>query len=337
MSASPNAASWSVWTAAGTLAVVTTRNPLYLVLIGAAVGASYLSRDHGTATRGAWRLILRIGLVVAVVGIGFNLLTVHAGDHVIVSLPDAVPIVGGAVTVNALVYGLASAAALLDLLLIAATFSAAVDRPSLLRLVPEQFVASGVAAVVALSVFPQTLRAAAEVREAQATRGFRVRSARDLTPLLVPTLRLGLEHAFDLAEAMESRAFGSGIAAPAMGRRRLSLGLLAGSTAVVMLGLARPLLAAPPALVAVVALLRPGAHRRARRERYRPFTWGPMDAVVVGAAALAAGLLMATLLGSDALSYAPYPSLGWPPFSLPPALAGLCLAAPAVVGLWSTR
>ena len=337
MTGPPNAVSWSVWAAVGTLAVVTTRNPLYLTLAGAAAGSAYLSHDHGTAARGAWRLILRLGVFVAAVGVGFNLLTVHTGDRVLINLPDAIPIVGGAITLNALVYGAASAVALLDLLLIAATFSAAVDRPSLLRLVPDQFVAPGVAAVVALSVFPQTLRAAAEVREAQATRGFQVRSARDLAPLLVPTLRLGLEHAFDLAEAMESRAFGSGIAGYRADRRRLALGLAAAAAAVLLVGIDRPLIAALPAAAAAAALLGPGLVRHAPRERYRQFTWGHSDAVCLATTLTAATLLLVTLVTSDVLAFAPYPSLTWPPFALAPGLADLLLVVPAVIGAVSTR
>ncbi|HET9015146.1 MAG TPA: energy-coupling factor transporter transmembrane component T [Thermomicrobiaceae bacterium] len=334
MSGRPNAASWLAWSGAATLAVVATRNPLYVTLAGAAVGASFLSLDRGTTACGAWRLILRVGLVVAAIGVGFNLLTVHAGDLVLANLPASLPIVGGPITGNALVYGLASAVALLDLLLVAATFSSAVDRPALLRLVPDAFVAPGVAAVIALSIFPQTLRAASEVREAQATRGFQVRSPRDVVPLLVPTLRLGLEHAFDLAETMESRAFGSGVVArrPAS-RRLLGAGLVLATASVILFGLDDNAGGVVSALAALAILVAPSLWRRERHPRYRPFSWGLADAAVLGASALALVLLVTALVGSSALAYSPYPALTWPPLAASTAAADVLLVTPALVAL----
>src|SRR6185437_11361019 len=68
---------------------------------------------------------------------------------------------------------------------------------------------AGVAAIIGLSFFPQMIVAIREVRDAQSSRGFKVRSVRDVAPLIIPTLFLGLEHAFNLAEAMESRGFGA--------------------------------------------------------------------------------------------------------------------------------
>ncbi|MDI3339584.1 MAG: energy-coupling factor transporter transmembrane component T, partial [Sphaerobacter sp.] len=249
------------------------------------------------------------------------------GDHVLARLPRSLPIIGGPLTLNALVYGLVSALALLDLLLLAATFSAAVERAALLRLVPGSLAAVGVAAVVGLSVFPQTLRAVRDVQEAQAARGFRVRSIRDVPPLLVPVLQLGLEHAFDLAEAMESRAFGHG--RPARIPPFLAVGAVLGAAAAALaLGLGQPVAAAGcllPLLGLLVAM-----HRGGGRGRYRPVTWTWPDGVALASAAVAALIIVASL-GSTALSYAPYPRLTWPPFALAPGLAALLLAVPALL------
>lgn len=339
MSAQPNPLAWLGWAGAAALVIVATRNPLYLLLAGAALGTVYLSLDRPSGTRAAWRIILRIGGVVALLSVLFNLLTVHSGDRVFARLPASIPIVGGPLTLNALVYGLTSALALLDLLLVAAVFSAAVDRAALLRLVPAPLAPAGLAAIVALSVFPQTLQALREVRDAQAARGFQVRGARDLPPLLVPVLHLGIEHALDLAETMECRAFASSVAARPIDRRLAAPALLVGTAAVVSFALGHGPLAAAllaAALAALAAAL--AASRGAPRGRYHPLTWGVPDLLLLASAGLSAALTVATLITSHALVFSPYPRLLWPEFAAAPGVAGLLLVCPALVAAgWDRR
>lgn len=321
---------WVAWAAATALLIVTTRNPLYLLIVGAALIAVHLSLDRQTAAQAAWGTVLRIGVVVASLNVLFNLLTVHSGDRVLARLPESIPIAGGPLTLNALVYGLTSALALLNLLLLAAAFSAAVDRAALLRLVPGQFASVGVAAIVALSIFPQTLRALRDVRQAQAARGFQIRSVRDLPPLVVPVLNLGLEHAFDLAEAMESRAFGAATAPTReLSRGMLVVALSTAAAGVVVFGLGYRLIAAVLALPLLATLGLMLLRGQGRRSRYRPIVWTHSDLVALGAIMLALLLVVGSVPGG-ALAYAPYPRLEWPPFARAPGIAGLLLIAPAL-------
>lgn len=337
MNAPVNPIPWLAWGGAATLIVVATRNPLYLALVGAAVGVVRLSLPGLGTSAFAWRTVMRIGMAVAVLMVLFNLLTAHAGDFVLFRLPDGLPIVGGPWTLNALVYGAASAGALLDLLLITATFSAVVDRTALLRLLPSQFAAVGVAAIVALSAFPQTLRAMATVREAQLARGFRIRSARDLPPLVVPVLHLGLEHAFDLAETMETRAFGSSLATAPPSRPLLWLALAGAVGAIVAFALGFFL---PAALLGIgsgaAGICSFSGGRRSVRGRYREMAWSGADVTVLVAALVSAGLISVAIASSSALVYSLYPRLAWPPFGVIPGLACLLLVAPALlVSRWS--
>lgn len=328
-----NPVAWLVWAGAASLLVVSTRNPLLLATCGVAILIVYLSLEHGSSARAAWATVLRIGLVVALLSIVFNLATVHIGDHVIAHIPAVLPIVGGPITLNALLYGCSSAAALLNLMLIAATFSAAVDRASLLRLVPARFAAVGVAAIVALSIFPQTLRAVRDVRAAQAARGFRVRSVRDVPPLIVPVLHLGLEHAFDLAETMESRAFGAQIGTTEAPRLPLGVGLvaLAGGVVSFALGEFSAALACWGLSVIMLALvMRRGGGES--RSRYRALRWQASDIAEVILAVASGGLITTALLTSTTLSFTPYPRLTWPSFALGPGIAALLLVAPALLG-----
>ncbi len=327
-----NPVAWLAWGAAATLAVVTTRNPLYLTLTGVSVAVARLATPRASLTAAAWSVMLRVGLAIAAVSVLFNLLTAHVGDHVLARLPGSLPIAGGPLTLNALVYGLASALALLDLLLVAATVTSGVDRAEALRLVPARLASAGVAAIIALSILPQTLTAAREVREAQAARGFQPRSVRDLRPLIVPVLHLGLEHAFDLAQAMESRSFGASLPHPGARRPALAaLALLLATLAAVAFGAGRGALAAGAAIgaIGVLALGRERA-ARAHRSRYREVVWHANDVAVVIAASAATALTVVALLApGDPLSYSPYPYLVWPPFAIGPGLAALLLAAPA--------
>lgn len=327
-----NPVTWLGWSVAAALVAVSTRNPLYLVLLGAAVGAVYLSLDRRSAPVRAWSTVLRVGALVATISILFNALTVHTGSHVIFRLPGEIPIVGGPITLNALVYGVSSAITILNLLVIGVTFNSAVDRAELLRLVPRQFVHAGMAALIALSIFPQILRALREVREAQMARGFQVRSARDLPPLIVPILHLAMEHALNLAEAIESRAFGHGASGRPANRLLLGLALAGTGCGVVLFGLGHSAAAAALALASIalfaLAILR--AHPPARG-RYRPLEWTRRDLTVAGSAAASALLVALSLATSDRLSYSPYPYLTWPPFAVAPGLACALLVAPALI------
>ena len=303
---------WLLWAGGCTLVVATTRNPLYLALVLLGAGGAYrAARDGGTVreTGGIdamrWAVIVRVVLSLLGVSVLFNVLTVHAGDRVFARLPDVLPVIGGIIggplTVNALVYGLLAALATLTLLLTFAAVNAAVGYADLLRLLPTPLAGFGVTLTVAIGFLPQTFSALAEVREAQAVRGLPPpRGVRDLPPLLLPVLALGLERAVSLAEAMAARGFGM-----------------------------------PTPLVRVRT---GGGVPRARRTTYRSLPWRVLDTVTAAGAVLSAlGVALSATIG-NALIYYPYPTLLPPPFAplvvvmLAPLLLPALLTAYAAVG-----
>src|SRR5687768_15775147 len=119
-----NPVAWLAWLIAAAIVIASTRNPLYLAIAGSSAWSVYLSmsRQSRSASALAWRTALRLGLIVAGLTISFNLLTVHVGDRVLYTLPEAIPIFGGPATLNALAYGATSAGAILTLMIVAATF-----------------------------------------------------------------------------------------------------------------------------------------------------------------------------------------------------------------------
>lgn len=330
---------WLSWSAAAMLLVVLTRNPVLLGLSGLAIMIVRVSNpSEGGAERLSWWLIIRIAGIVASVSVVFNLLTVHVGDRTFAHLPKSIPIIGGALTMNAFIYGLAGGLALMDLILVAATFSTVVDRGELIQLLPASFGAAGTATIVALSIFPQTLRAVREVHDAQASRGFRIRSIRDVEPLVVPVLHLGLEHAFELAESIEARGFGRGQQRDLPWDRpieqfALPFGLALATGGIVMAGLGRLF---PGCIMVGVGVLVPFLFRRSRVKRhpgrYRPRSWTGSDKLIIVSSASSSILLLIALIFTSSLEYSPYPTLDWPRLSLLPLIAAVLFVIPAISG-----
>ncbi|HLI50716.1 MAG TPA: energy-coupling factor transporter transmembrane component T, partial [Thermomicrobiaceae bacterium] len=219
---------------------------------------------------------------------------------------------------------------------IAATFATVVDRSALIRLLPPSFGTAGTAVVVALSIFPQTLRAAGEVREAQTARGFQVRSIRDLEPLFVPVLHLGLEHAFELAESVEARGFGrrrsAQIHSSARRRAGAPAGLILAAAGVIVAGLGHLFIGCLLLATGVLLLLlvNRGVSRR-RPSRYRPVFWNGFEIICTLTAAVSASLLLIALVVTSDLEYSPYPNLGWPSLDVLPLVAVVLLIIPAFV------
>jgi energy-coupling factor transport system permease protein len=278
-----------------------------------------------------WLMGRLVGWLVGV-SVVMNLLLTRAGDWPLISLPRDWPGLGGDLTLNALLFGLLAALSLLVVLAAWAVFNAAVGQGDLLSLVPRPLYLAGAAGAIALTFVPGMLRAAREIGEAQAVRGHRARGWRDLPPLAVPLLSLGLERGLSLAEAMEARGFGATLGAPGRSGWWLAVGLAA-------LALGGPLLLASPwPALGFLALAGGGLAlwlglRQAGpgRSRYRRQRWRPGDTLVAGLALASLALLVAARLSGDtSLDYAVYPTLTPPPVSawvlaLPPLLLGPAL------------
>ncbi len=326
---------WLIWLAAVVTVVSLVGNPLYLLLLFLALGlvAQAARRsERGTPVPVAPE---RFALVVVPVAALFNALFTPAGSTVLVRLPERWPVIGGAVTAEALLYGATNGLALAMLLAAFSALVAAVPTRELIRLVPRAFYPLAVVLSISVSFVPAVLRQLEQVREAQAVRGHRMRGVRDWFPLFLPLLVGGLERALQLAEALTARGF---VLPPAARRRRWQLlivgallALLAGLLA--LLGGARPagwLLLGSGTLLLALLLWRMGRGREGTT--YRRLPWSLRDGwVVAGAAAALLGLLLG---GREGVAYSPYPQLTLPPFDPWRGMALLGLLLPA---LWLGR
>jgi len=333
---------WVAWLAAAALPAFTLQNPLYLALILAAAWLNYTALGRSTPLGSSWGAFVRIGVFFLALSIPFNALSNHAGNIVLFRLPEAWPIVGGPITLEAIIAGAANGLALLAILAVFAAFNAGVDHYQLLRATPAFLFQAGVVISIAITFVPQMVLAAREIRQAQRIRGHRVRGVRDLLPLIIPLLANGLERAIQLAETMEARGF-AGSQVPET--RRRALWLQAGTLAALLVLLAGLfLLAYYPAggplgwtlaglAVAGLLVLFWFQGRGVRRSRYRSPRWETRDTVLTVASLLVVSAVVAArLLVPATLYYSPYP-----PGALLPAFnpwigaALLPLALPALL------
>ncbi|HHX44667.1 MAG TPA: energy-coupling factor transporter transmembrane protein EcfT [Chloroflexi bacterium] len=308
---------WLLWTLGAAVAALMIRNPLYLAIIGLAAALVYTVAGQGSPQAQGWRALLKLGAVMWFIAIPLNAVMVHQGRYVLLRLPSSWPLVGGAITLEAMAYGFVAGLAIWILLLIFATFNVCVDASELLRLAPPFLYQAGVVTSIALTFMPQMLSSAREIREAQRIRGHRFRGWRSLLPLFVPLVTTGLEHAIALAESMEARGFGGELTQMSPRQTvRLRLAMVA-ALALALIGLflqaydrQRPALALGLLVMAGVLLMACFAWlgRRVRRSRYRRAGWAARDLVVAGSGVLVAvGVIAVRALDRMAFVYYPYP------------------------------
>lgn len=340
---------WVVWVLAAAAVTMAARNPLYSILLLATslvVERYYGKADGAFQLRLTGRQLLRLGLLVVLFSGAFMALFVHAGDVVLFTIPESVPLAGGIITLEAFLNGAANGLLLLTVLSFFLTFNRVVSADRLARLAPHAFQDLGIVVLVALTYVPETTRHVQRIREAQAVRGRRIRGVRDWQPLLIPLLVGGLERAMALAEAMVARGFGATRRAPAspalVGTLALAMGLTFGGW-VLALWWGWPGWLLVGLGVLGMAVIVWSAGRAAPITRYRQRPWQAQDTVLAGASIfpVVALLLPWAVVGRESLTVNFLSGLDWPLFD--PVAGGLLLlfatpvfaaliSAPAAVG-----
>lgn len=326
-----NPLAWLLWFTGVATVPIISRNPFYLALDLLVVLVVYLSLPRTSGAARAWRLFAIVGSTLALLSVGFNVLTVHVGDRVFAALPDWLPIAGGNLTWNAFVYGALSALAIATLLLAAAAFNTAVRQGDIIRLVPGNFAGLGIAGSIAMTMVPRTIAAGRDIYDAQRSRGHQFRGPRDARSLVVPLLGNGLERAVTLSEALEARGFGSSAAAAeAPASRGVVLAGAVGLLALSLLAIASGRLAVGLALMAgAIALATRVSPRRGQRTRFRLLEWNAASLAVAGVGVAVVAIDSSLLKLTDvALSYDPFPRLTMPPFEPLAGAAILLLLGP---------
>jgi energy-coupling factor transport system permease protein len=338
---------WWAWSLALATAATRTTNPIVLLLL-VAVAAFTVSARRSPHSSRSFALFLRLGIVVLVVRVVFDIVfgAQPTGDVVVrvptVPLPDwaAGLHLGGNITLQGLLTAVYGGLQLATLLVCVGSANALASPRRLLRAMPGALYEAGVAITVAMSFAPQLAAAAVRVRRARRLRGRPSSGVRSWLGIALPVLEDALERSIELAAAMDSRGFGRRGAVSAIRRRLVSSAVVAGLVAVAiavyeLLDATSPTLIGLPLLVvgtaiACGAVLFGG--RQPTRTKYRPDSWRASEWIVVasGGAALA-GMLVAGRLYPGSLHTTTYPlvvpQLPWP------AMLGLVLA---LIPAWVT-
>jgi energy-coupling factor transport system permease protein len=333
---------WVIWLVAAAVPAFTMRNPFYLALLLGTAWIIYTALGRTTPIGSSWGSFVKLGVFLFALAIPFNALSIHLGQIVLFRLPESWPIIGGPVTLEAIIAGAVSGLTLLTILVVFAAFNAVVDHYQLLRATPSFLFQAGVVISIAITFVPQMVLSAQEIRQAQRIRGHRFRGLRDLLPLVIPLLANSLERSIQLAETMEARGFGAAVSPPTRRRAILSqVGLLAGLIGV-LVGLA--LLAfyqqgrmwgwllIGVGVIGVFAFF--GFHgRQVQRTRYRREAWHARDTAVVVASVISLAIFTTVRLTTpETLYYSPYPPNPLlPSFNPLVGAALLLLTMPAIV------
>ncbi len=341
-----NVRAWLVWLAAALAVALLATNPLYLVII--LLCAALVRAVHGTS--GSPLPVWRFGVMVVTFSTGYNALLVHFGSTVLLTLPRVLPLLGGPVTLEAAAFGAVRGLALWALFAVSSVFNDVLSPYELVRLTPRFLRQAGMVVSIMLAFVPQTRRSFHQVREAQAIRGHRLRSVRDLPALFVPLLTDSLEKAVQLAEAMEARGYGQTAsrlrpltsdlqslrqASNVRWQAPMSVGLsalLAGwlIEAYWRTGIGWALIGLGGAAVLLGVCL--AALRAPRITRYRPQAWSARDTLLVALSLVPLALTVATaLFDPTALVFYPYPRITPPSFDVWLGLGLALLGAPALL------
>lgn len=327
---------WWLWALGLMLATSHTQNLLVLALIAAVLTAVVVARRPDAPWARAFALSLRLGGVVIVSRLLLQVVfTAPVGISVAFTLPAmslpgwfAGVRLGGLVTWESLLLGLAEGVRLAVLIACVGAANSLASPSRLLRSLPSALYEIGVAVVVALSLAPSLLTDAARVRAARRLRGHDEGRLRGFTRSAGPVLDGALERSVGLAEAMDARGYGRLGAVGASARRQHAL-LVLGGCAGVLVGLyglfdsAAPAALGWPSLICGVALALAGlrsAGRGSARSSYRPDPWAAPE-WLTAAAGLSVGSAFTVLSGTAAAGLNPsITPLAWPQLPMLPVL-----------------
>jgi len=329
-----DARAWMIWIAVAAVIVIVARNPLYALTMLAVTLIVTAAFRRPTGEQYGLSLV-RIGALILIFSAVYNALFVHVGETVILTLPDW-PLIGGAITLEALTEGASNGLTLIALLAVFMALNAIVPISDLVRLVPAALNDLGLVVLIAVTYIPETRRHLNRIREAQAIRGHELHGLRDWRPLVIPLLVGGLERAMRLAETMVSRGYGAIVDNQSSMVERMALigGLclgLAGWILVIWQGDMGWLMVLAGLSILSWLLWRRG--RKNRRSSYSPNSWGKEEWLILVAAliALVVVFVLNNYVNPSTLDYSPYPQLSLPSFDWRIGLALALMVLPVAI------
>jgi energy-coupling factor transport system permease protein len=197
----------ATWSAAALIVVLTSTNPVYraLVLLIAVNMLVALGRRDAQSRP----LFLAVG-VAAILAAVLNAVLSHTGAHVLFTVPDQLPGIGGSVTVESVLYGLDVGLGIAAAVLAVAPLSQVLYAHDLIDAFPSALQRTAALVGAAINLVPAVARNAVGISEAQRMRGSSGARLRDWHAIAAPVVLSALDDSLQLAEAMDARGFGSG-------------------------------------------------------------------------------------------------------------------------------
>jgi energy-coupling factor transport system permease protein len=201
-----NARSVAAWSAACLFIVLFTTNPAYKATVLAAAIASLAAGASLHRMRG----LLTAVVLIAAFATLLNFVSAHLGTTVLFTVPNAIPGIGGAYTLEALGAGFSGGLTVAAAIVAAAPFSLMLASHDVMDALPAALSRTGAAIAASLNLVPSVSTSFVQVSEAQRLRGWRPRGPRSWAEIVVPVVLTSVEDSIQLAESMEARGFGSG-------------------------------------------------------------------------------------------------------------------------------
>jgi len=198
-----NPLTWCAWALAAIAAALVERSPYLQLLLLAILLTVWIAARHDRSI-GYWRAVLALGLLPIL----FSLVFSRFGTHVLFRLPKDLPVIGGAWTLEAALYGASTGAALLLAMLVFAVAQSTLRTADLLAVLPRPLYRLGTLVALALALVPQALASLQAVSDSRRLRGLGS-GWRTALGLLLPVLLTTLERALQYAESLDARGFGS--------------------------------------------------------------------------------------------------------------------------------
>lgn len=301
---------WWIWALGLGTAASRTTNPLLLALLIGVAGYVVAARRTEAPWARSYGAFVKLALVVIGIRLVFAALlgSPIPGTHLLLTLPE-VPLpdwaqgvrIGGAITLEGLVFAFYDGLKLATLLICVGAANALASPSRLLKSLPGALYEAGVAVVVAMTFAPNLIADVRRLRAARRLRGRPDSGLRGLLQVGLPVLEGALERSVALAAAMDARGYGRTAQVPPAVRRTtaaLTLGGLIGVCAGTygLLASSGAAYGLPVLLTGVLAAL--GGlwlgGRRSVRTRYRPDVWNARACLVAASGAAAATALIIT-------------------------------------------
>jgi len=214
-----NTVNWTLWLLLAMTYCALTYNPLYQLLLFAALAAAAVSGKQPLKT------YVKTGLLASAIPLFVNTFLIHMGETVVYTIPASVnlngleiplPIFAGPITIESTSVGVVMTIFLVNMLTAFQIFNSTTTPDAILRLMPSSMPGVALITSISLRFIPTVAADHSSIRDAQVSRGVRLDSGplrariRNHASTLAPTVITALERAFNLAESMASRGYTGG-------------------------------------------------------------------------------------------------------------------------------